>query len=289
MTYKSRKSQKGFTLVELAIVLVIIGLIVSGVLVGQDLIKAAELRATVRQHQEFQVAVNTFSGKYNGIPGDTDSDKFGLCDGDGNSPANCNITNAGTADTGCDGEANRGDGDGLIEDNNGGAVTLHNGEISCFWAQLTTPGKELVKGVYDGFSAAVGAGAVNDGVGSNIPAMKTTNFGWSVFNDGTDNWFITGVIGSQADDFYDTAEPFIPLDAYDIDSKIDDGVPTAGNVVAVNGQATGTPDPDLQTGADFTSAGVSATTCQNTTPTPDEYQFTATAPLCNLMIKMETF
>ena len=288
MTYKSRKSQKGFTLVELAIVLVIIGLIVSGVLVGQDLIKAAELRATVRQHQEFQVAVNTFIGKYNGIPGDTDSDKFGLCDGDGASPTDCNVTNAGAATTGCDGEANLGDGDGLIEDNNGGAVTLHNGEISCFWAQLSTPGRELVKGVYDGFSGTAAA-TRNDVVGQNVPAMKTTSFGWGVFNDGTDNWFMMGVVGAQTDDFYDTAEPFVPLDAFDIDNKIDDGVPSAGDVQAVNGQADGTPDPDEQTGADFTNAGVLATACQNTTPTPDEYQFTAQASLCNLMIKMQTF
>ena len=35
--------QAGFTLIELSIVLVIIGLIVGGVLVGQDLIKAAEI------------------------------------------------------------------------------------------------------------------------------------------------------------------------------------------------------------------------------------------------------
>ncbi|PIR37664.1 MAG: hypothetical protein COV35_09225 [Alphaproteobacteria bacterium CG11_big_fil_rev_8_21_14_0_20_39_49] len=287
MTYKSRKTQKGFTLVELAIVLVIIGLIVSGVLVGQDLIKAAELRATVRQHQEFQVAVNTFLGKYNGIPGDTDSDKFGLCDGDGPNPTNCNVVNAGTATTGCDGEANLGDGNGLIGDNNGGAVTMHNGEISCFWAQLTTPGKELIRGVFDGFTSTTGTGPINDGVGSNMPAMRTTGFGWSVFNDGTNNYFITGVIGSHDTDAYHTGEPFVPLDAYDIDSKIDDGIPSAGNVVAVNGQTAGT--PALQTGADFTNAGVLATACQNTTPNPDEYQFTATAPLCNLMIKMETF
>jgi len=284
MTYKSKKSQKGFTLVELAIVLVIIGLIVSGVLVGQDLIKAAELRATVRQHQEFQVAVNTFAGKYNRIPGDTDSDKFGLCDGDGTTPADCVNVVADNAATGCDGEANLGDGDGLIE-SDAGDHALHNGEISCFWSQLTTPGKELVKGVYDGFTVAAGTGGANDTVGANMPQMKVTNFGWSVFSDGTDNWFVTGVVGASGTDVYVTDEPFVPLDAFDIDSKIDDGVPNTGTVQAVNGDSG---DPDENTGADFTAAAISATACQNTATTPAEYQFTPSSKLCNLKIKMET-
>ena len=51
-------NQKGFTLVELAIVLIIIGLIVSSVLVGQNIIRAAELRATTTQLNKFQTAVN---------------------------------------------------------------------------------------------------------------------------------------------------------------------------------------------------------------------------------------
>jgi prepilin-type N-terminal cleavage/methylation domain-containing protein len=41
------RNRQGFTLVELAIVLVIIGLLVGGILVGQDLIKAATVRTTV--------------------------------------------------------------------------------------------------------------------------------------------------------------------------------------------------------------------------------------------------
>lgn len=43
------RAHTGFTLVEVSIVLVIIGLIVGGVLVGVDLIKQAELRAATKQ------------------------------------------------------------------------------------------------------------------------------------------------------------------------------------------------------------------------------------------------
>src|SRR4051812_39078001 len=70
---KQSSTQQGFTLIELSIVLVIIGLIVGGVLVGQDLIKAAELRAAVGQLEKYDAAVNTFRGKYNGLPGDMPS------------------------------------------------------------------------------------------------------------------------------------------------------------------------------------------------------------------------
>lgn len=263
----SRKlnSKKGFTLVELAIVLVIIGLIVSGVLVGQDLIKAAELRATVKQAQTFQVAVNTFVGKYSGLPGDVQGNKYSLTGG----------CNAGTAGLG--------DGNGRIESSGGGNAT-YDGEISCFWSNLTTNGKELIQGAFNGND---GAAAGNDVVGDNMPQMKFGSNGWGVYFSGNSNFFVTGVLGNQTDDSFDTAEPFVPIDAFNIDSKIDDGSPSTGDVIAINGQTAGT--PALITGADFTNAGVSATTCQNTTPTPNEYQFTATQKLCNLSIRMQTF
>src|ERR1035441_8304528 len=66
----SAPDSSGFTLIEMAIVLVIIGLIVGGVLVGQDLIKAAEVRAQISQIEKYNTAVNTFRGKYDALPGD---------------------------------------------------------------------------------------------------------------------------------------------------------------------------------------------------------------------------
>ncbi len=95
----TNNKHKGFTLVELAIVLVIIGLLVGGVLQGQELIKQAQIRRVVRDIQSYTLSIRTFDMKYNGLPGDLknattfwpdcaigpDNPFSGnLCDGNGN-------------------------------------------------------------------------------------------------------------------------------------------------------------------------------------------------------------
>ena len=50
--------------------LVIIGLVVGGVLAGQNLVRQAQLRATVSDIEKIKTAINTFRGKYDGLPGD---------------------------------------------------------------------------------------------------------------------------------------------------------------------------------------------------------------------------
>lgn len=63
--------KKGFTLVELSLVLVIIGLIVGGILVAQSMIASSKILLEVRQIEQFDAAVNNFMTKYNSIPGDS--------------------------------------------------------------------------------------------------------------------------------------------------------------------------------------------------------------------------
>ncbi len=65
-----RRSEQGFTLVELAIVMVIIGLLIAGILKGQELIANAKISATVSQIKSVDAAINTFQDKYNALPGD---------------------------------------------------------------------------------------------------------------------------------------------------------------------------------------------------------------------------
>jgi prepilin-type N-terminal cleavage/methylation domain-containing protein len=83
----SRNRTTGFTLIELSIVLVIIGLVIGGMMAGRDLIKAAQRRAQLAQFEMFQVAVSTFKVKYNQLAGDANNaTEFftGVTNGNGN-------------------------------------------------------------------------------------------------------------------------------------------------------------------------------------------------------------
>lgn len=67
---KNLNTQKGFTLVELAIVMTIIGLLIGGILKGQELMQNARVTATIAQVRAYEAAVTTFRDKYDAIPGD---------------------------------------------------------------------------------------------------------------------------------------------------------------------------------------------------------------------------
>lgn len=64
------KKQTGFTLIELAIVLVIIGLLLGGVLRGQELINGARVTNLTRDFQNTQVYLYTYQDRFRAIPGD---------------------------------------------------------------------------------------------------------------------------------------------------------------------------------------------------------------------------
>lgn len=64
------KQQRGFTLVELAIVLVIIGLILGMAFKGKDLIDGAKVKSLASQYNKMQAGFNTYYDKYGAYPGD---------------------------------------------------------------------------------------------------------------------------------------------------------------------------------------------------------------------------
>jgi prepilin-type N-terminal cleavage/methylation domain-containing protein len=71
LTFKKIKNdQAGFTLVEIAIVMVIIGLLIGGVLKGQAMIENAKVKRVVKQADELRASIMTFYDKYGVYPGD---------------------------------------------------------------------------------------------------------------------------------------------------------------------------------------------------------------------------
>jgi prepilin-type N-terminal cleavage/methylation domain-containing protein len=67
---KSLHASSGFTLVELSIVLVVVGLIIGSVLVGSSILQNSRVTATVNALQSVVSAVSTYNQNYNALPGD---------------------------------------------------------------------------------------------------------------------------------------------------------------------------------------------------------------------------
>ena len=76
---KYKKRQKGFTLVEIAVVLVIIGLLLGGVLKGQEMITNAKIKALTSGFEGVSTAYYAYQDRTGRTPGDEDAD--GLFDG----------------------------------------------------------------------------------------------------------------------------------------------------------------------------------------------------------------
>ena len=82
-----KTKQAGFTLVEIAIVLVIIGLLLGGILKGQEMITQAKIKNVVNDYNGITAAVNSYQDRYRQLPGDdpnASSRWSGAIGGDGN-------------------------------------------------------------------------------------------------------------------------------------------------------------------------------------------------------------
>ncbi len=217
----SRRS--AFSLVELSIVLVILGLLVGGVLSGQSLIRAAELRSVTSEYQRFAAATGTFRDKYFAIPGD--------------------MSNAvafwGNTDTG------NGDGNGMIESTGtaiGASAAMTSNEISNFWIHLAKAG--LIEGSYTAIANTTLT------AGTNNPKARLSNAAWNVGTLGTVGVASTTYYaGSYGNVFYfgsgtsatTPAAVLKPEEAWNIDTKMDDGRPDTGSVTTLESQGNAAP------------------------------------------------
>lgn len=216
---------KGFSLVELSIVLVILGLLTGGILGGQSLIQAAQLRSVYTEYDQWQTATNTFKARYFQLPGDmTNAEDFW------GTAATCPPTAGTVVDDGvCDGNGN-----GRIGDHQDASEIY---EQFMYWLELSKAG--LIPGTYSG---AVGtASQYHAIIGTNVPASKYSGGGWtSRYRDnvpaGEPFWFAGDygnalVFGAQFTTI--TIEALLtPQETWNLDSKFDDGYPGKGIIMA---------------------------------------------------------
>jgi prepilin-type N-terminal cleavage/methylation domain-containing protein len=256
---------RGFTLVELAIVLVIIGLVIGGVMVGRDLVSSSTIRAQVSQLQSFDSAVSVFKSRYGYLPGDIPNPlTFGLSF-DATTQAYCNANNV--------------NGDGIVQDRNGlYPAVWTNCEPSYFFIHLKDA--NLINDLSGKFKAAVsGCGAGNSAqtIDCQFPAAKigTGGFTATTMANTQLGYFMgitnrdTSIFNPYALTMSSTGPTVVPIDAYNLDVKMDDGTPLRGKIKSVIRPAT----------ADSVSNNCITSVAANS------YNVTKTTPSCNLMIE----
>lgn len=222
--------KSGFSLLELSVVLVIISLIVGGVMMGQNLLRGAEMRNMISEFQTFQTGFTAFRDKYDGLPGDlrNATEYWGAVSV---TPSTC-FTTVGVGTQTCDGN-----GDNIINSADGG-VTVS--ERFRFWQQLALAG--FIEGSYIGVTGGGGsAPAEQPVVGVNVPEAARDGLGFYMYFVGvvpttSTNWFrgtygnmmtLGGALGNST-----AGAGLLPEDASDIDVKFDDGRPGTGIVVS---------------------------------------------------------
>lgn len=65
-----RQGQRGFTLVEIAIVLVLVGLLLGGILKGQEMVNQAKIKSLVADFSGISAAYSAYQDRYRAVPGD---------------------------------------------------------------------------------------------------------------------------------------------------------------------------------------------------------------------------
>ncbi len=208
--------KNGFTLVELSIVMIIIGLLIGGILKGQELIQNARVGALISQVKSYSAATLTFQDSYGSLPGDIVSATTLIPD--------CNAGNF------CGG----GNGDlvvGLRDPNafnlnQAGVLTIPAAETTYFWKHIQLAG--LIDGIKPNSDPTAPAW------GETHPYNELTNGGFTVYtaDRNRDVGRGMGVRLQQVVNGTSSSRVATPMIAQKIDTKMDDGRPDWGSVQA---------------------------------------------------------
>ncbi len=221
--------KKGFSLVELSVVLVILGLLTGGILAGQSLIRAATLRSVTSDMNRWKTATQSFRDKYNMLPGDMINavNYWGQA-------AHCPGT---AAQPSTDTSTCNGDGNWQI------TSTGTSYENFRYWQQLANAG--LIEGSFTGVTGS--AGTDNAVPGQNVPQSRISSAGYMVEYLGNlsgSAYWVDGAYGHQMrmglqGTGWTNAPALKPEEMWNIDTKMDDGMPLNGVIYSekASGQA----------------------------------------------------
>ena len=218
------KKQSGFTLVEIAIVLVIIGLLLGGVLKGQELVNSAKVKNLANDFRTIPLFIYGYQDKYKRLPGDDDG-----------------VTGAASGRFGTNGTkaTNGAVGNGIIEGTWDSTTLTH--ETVLFWQHARLAG--LAAGSTD-FSSLAAANLPTNAEGGRVGIQMT-----SPIKDLNGTYYICsiGINGKLAQQ---------------LDTTLDDGKPDNGSLraQAISG-TTSTNDPSSG-GATSYADGTSYVVCQ---------------------------
>lgn len=204
------RHDRGFSLLEMGIVIVVIGLIAGGILIGQGMIRSAEVQSILSDFSKYQAATARFQAQFASLPGDMPDAAAHWAD------------------------AANGNGNGFVDQPGfaGAGVT----EPHQFWFHLQRAGEIDVQ-----LSGSQGAGADRTRAGVNAPTSKITSSVWMAGYDAS------GVFGGDApavatSNYFSFTHDssgsggvaiLTPAEAMQIDTKMDNGLPTQGEVVTL--------------------------------------------------------
>jgi len=247
--YKTERT-KGFTLIEIAIVMIIIALLVGGIVLSRSMIRQAQVQSVIVDVATYTKAISQFQQKYNALPGDMpNATSFWGANSTASPLTSCSsYYTATTSNT----STCNGNGDGKID---GGFTNNNTGQYSneqvVAWKHLSNAG--MIAGNYSGLDAGA-PGAINAGVDTPPSKVDGAGFGvmstLSLWGPNGGGWVfpwtnVTHIIVFGSTNGTIDQGPLGPAltvaEAMNLDQKIDDGIPGTGKVKTPAGGGSGGP------------------------------------------------
>jgi prepilin-type N-terminal cleavage/methylation domain-containing protein len=240
----SNRSKHGFTLTELAIVITLLALILGGIIVGQNMMRSAELRAVTTEVARYTRAVHEFRDKFRALPGDF-SEATTIWGAANVNTASCSVS-VGVGTQTCNGN-----GDGRIAPQNNDSAGLQYEQFRA-WQHMGNAA--LLEGKFSGVAGPLN---VQDAVlKTNVPASRLAGAGYSIISITSNeavgnahyyplNYMHMLQLGADLGDTVPSttlAPALTTQEAFALDAKQDDGLPASGNIIAAKKTSPYTPD-----------------------------------------------